>query len=92
MNRVEIENWLIALTNHKTKAKLSNQTKNHILYTFRIILKEAERERIVPFNCLATVEALANSAKERGVFSKDELGKLFPEDIDWRSTVASYNI
>jgi len=91
LNRVEIENWLINLEAHTKKdeeqkkdqvrKKLSNQTKNHILYTFRIILREAERERIIPFNCLGTVESLANNPKERGVFTKDELNKLFPEDI-----------
>ncbi|WP_422478551.1 tyrosine-type recombinase/integrase [Pleomorphochaeta sp. DL1XJH-081] len=82
LNRVEIENWLIGLTNHKSKTKLSNQTKNHILYTFRIVLKEAERERVIPINYLATVESLAINSKERGVFTKDELGKLFPDDIN----------
>ena len=94
LNRVEIENWLIGLLNHKipkaisnkealpVQKPLSNQTKNHILYTFRIILKEAERERIIPFNCLATVESMANSSKERGVFTKVELNLLFPEDIE----------
>lgn len=92
LNRVEIENWLINLKTHKKEGEeqnkeqvqknLSNQTKNHILYTFRIILREAERERIIPFNCLETVESLANKPKERGVFTKDELNLLFPEDIE----------
>jgi hypothetical protein len=34
INRVEVERWLIGLD-------LSNQTKNHILYTLRIILRDA---------------------------------------------------
>lgn len=91
LNRIEIENWLIDLNktvisekNKKkvvTKVPLSNQTKNHILYTFRIILREAERESLVPFNCLATVESLGGTAKSRDIFSKDELTKLFPADL-----------
>lgn len=60
---------------------LSNQTKNHILYTFRIILREAEREALIPYNCLATVESLGGIAKPRDIFTKDELAKLFPADL-----------
>ncbi|WP_321301542.1 site-specific integrase [uncultured Sphaerochaeta sp.] len=91
LNRIEIENWLIDLKKTvitekdkkkvTTKLPLSNQTKNHILYTFRIVLREAEREALVPFNCLATVESLGGSSKPRDIFSKDELAKLFPADL-----------
>ena len=91
LNRIEIENWLIDLKKSKvvgkdkdviaTRSPLSNQTKNHILYTFRIILREAEREAIVPLNCLASVESLSNSPRSRDIFSKVELSKLFPDDL-----------
>lgn len=94
LNRIEIENWLIdlmkvepskeiSLQSKKSVSKkiLSNQTKNHILYTFRIILREAEREALIPYNCLATVESLGGSAKPRDIFTKDELSKLFPADL-----------
>lgn len=89
-NRIEIENWLIDLTKSTSKEKVqkntpkvqsSNQTKNHILYTFRIVLREAEREALIPYNCLATVESLTVNAKPRDIFTKDELTKLFPADI-----------
>ena len=69
LNRVEIENWLVALKSIKTGKQLSNQTKNHILYAFRIVLREAERESIPPYNCLSIVESLAVHPKIRGVFS-----------------------
>ena len=45
------------------KIQLSNQTKNHILYTFRIVLREAEREALIPYNCLNTVESLTVKRK-----------------------------
>lgn len=70
LNRVEIENWLVSLKSIKTGEQLSNQTKNHILYAFRTILREAEREGIIPFNCLSTVESLAVQPKTRDVFSQ----------------------
>ncbi|WP_320130806.1 site-specific integrase [uncultured Sphaerochaeta sp.] len=81
LNRIEIENWLIELKKKGTKEQLTNQTKNHILYTFRIVLREAEREALVPYNCLATVESLGGTSKARDIFSKEELLKLFPTDI-----------
>jgi integrase len=80
-NRVEIENWLIDLNNQKTKKPLANQTRNHILYTFRIVLREAEREGLIPFNCLQSVEPMSPESKKRDVFTKDELKKLFPDDL-----------
>lgn len=88
LNRIEIENWIINLKRHQSDKNnkpvqtLSNQTKNHILYTFRIILREAEREQLIPINYLATVESLANTASERGVFTKNELNRLFPRDSE----------
>ena len=53
LNRVEIEYWLVALKSIKTGGPLSNQTKTHILYAFRIILREAERESIIAFRLLS---------------------------------------
>lgn len=61
---------------------MSNQTKNHILYAFRIVLREAERESIIPYNCLSIVESLAVQPKPRDVFYQAELKKLFPSDLE----------
>jgi integrase len=82
LNRVEIENWLVSLKGIKTQEALSNQTKNHILYAFRIVLRKAEREGIVPYNCISIVESLAVQPKQRDVFSQEELQKLFPSDLE----------
>lgn len=95
LNRVEIENWLVALKSKNTGEALSNQTKNHILYAFRTILREAEREGIIPYNCLSIVESLAVQPRTRDVFSQAELQKLFPSDIEaltkiWREEEYAY--
>lgn len=71
LNAVDIENWLIEL-------ELSGQTKNHILYSFKIIMKEIYRERIINYNPLATVEAVTIKAKKRDTLTLDEIKKLFP--------------
>lgn len=81
LNRVEIENWLVDLHGLKTGEQLSNQTKNHILFAFRIVMREAEREGLIPLNCLRLVEPLANHAKVRDIFTKEELQMLFPIDL-----------
>lgn len=81
LNRVEIENWLVDLHSIKTGEPLSNQTKNHILFAFRIVLREAEREGLITHNCLSLVEPLANNAKVRDIFTREELQMLFPLDL-----------
>ncbi len=83
INAVEIENWLLDLP-------LANNTKNHIIGTLRIILKEAEREDIIQFSPAAKVDSLAKNYKRRDIFSVDELNSLFPGNLDelkkiWRT-------
>lgn len=73
INPVEVENWLVSL-------QLANQTKNHILYTLGIVLREAKRERRIPFNPLADVESLGIRPKKPDTLSSKELEKLFPRD------------
>ena len=73
INPVDFENWLITLD-------LANGTKNSILYTLNIILKEAKREKLIKYNPLADVEPLANNYKRRDALSLEEVRKLFPDD------------
>lgn len=73
INPVEVENWLVSL-------KLANQTKNHILYTLGIVLREAKRERLIPFNPLSDVESLGIQPNQPDILSSAELEKLFPRD------------
>ncbi|MBA7579280.1 Tyrosine recombinase XerC [subsurface metagenome] len=72
INQVAVERWLISL-------ELSNQTKNHILYSFRIILKDAELSGRIPANPLEKVEPMGKDARRRDVFSIEELRLLFPK-------------
>lgn len=74
INPVEIENWLLDLP-------LANNTKNHIIGTLGIILKEAERENIIQYSPVTKVDSLAKNYKRRDIFSIDELNKLFPGDL-----------
>ena len=73
INPVEVENWLISLT-------LSNQTKNHILYSFNIIMKEAARELIIKFNPLQNVEPMSRDYIKRDILEPKEIKLLFPTD------------
>jgi hypothetical protein len=69
IKRITVENWLVNLP-------LANQTKNQILYTFRILLSEAEMEELIPRNPLDKVEALGDTSKTRDVFTIDEYKML----------------
>lgn len=80
LNRIEIENWLIGLKKEPTGKPLSNQTKNHILVTFRTVLREMQREGIVQYNCLADTEGFIDDSKPRDIFTKQDIQLLFPDD------------
>jgi integrase len=73
-NPVKFERWLLSLD-------LSNSTRNQILYTASIILKEAKREGLLKYNPLADAEPLSVSAdrQQKEVLSPEELSVMFPE-------------
>ncbi|MFZ7131968.1 MAG: tyrosine-type recombinase/integrase [Eubacteriales bacterium] len=72
----EVRNWLITL-------KIANQTKNHILFSFRIILREAEDEGLVKHNPIEKLQPFGlKSKKERDIFSLNDLKLLFPPLIE----------
>jgi integrase len=71
LSKAEIEKWLISLP-------LSNQTRNHILYTFRIVLRDAVDSGAAPYSVLERVEPFGKDFRARDVFSAAELRKLFP--------------
>ena len=73
INAVEVENWLVGLDR-------ANQTKNHLLYTLNIILKEAKRQKVITVNPLDDVEPMAKQYRPRDVFTPAELRALFPGD------------
>lgn len=72
-NPIKVENWLLSL-------ELSNQTKNHILDTINIVLREAKREKVIATNPLVDIERMANTYRKRDTLTLEELGLLFPRN------------
>jgi integrase len=72
LTRPAIETWLIGLP-------LANQTRMHILYAFRVVLREAVDEKVLQASPLERVESLGRTSRERDVFSVAELRILFPQ-------------
>ena len=71
ITRPAIERWLLGL-------QLANQTKNHMLYTFRIVLREAAAEGLLAVSPLETTEPFARNPRRRDILTLSELRKLFP--------------
>lgn len=67
-----IEKWLVSLP-------LAPQTVNHILYSFRKVLREAKRDKLIRENPLQEPEPLKKNHKVRDAFGMDELRLLFPK-------------
>lgn len=68
---VEVEDWLL-------EVKVSNSTRNTIIETFSIILREAKRNRLIL--SVPEFERFARNGKRKDTFNEEELAKLFPED------------
>lgn len=76
ITRGAVEKWLMGLD-------LANQTRNHVLFSFRIVLREAEAQGIIGSNPLEKLDPFAVNAKTtraRDTLSMEELRALFPED------------
>ena len=75
IRRSEVEDWLASLP------AIAQQTKKHILYTFRIVLDEAERKGVIVGNPLRRMIRFGGGHKRRDPFTHDDLLRLFPPDI-----------
>jgi integrase len=73
LTRPAIENWLVGLD-------LANQTKNHIMYSLRIVLREARAEKLIRDNPLQETEPLGKNPKRRDALTLAELRLLFPAE------------
>lgn len=74
LGRLEIEDWLTSLPR-------SNSTKNQIMYSFRIVLRDAEAAGLVSTNVLDKAERFGDGdQKTRDAFTMDELKTLFPDE------------
>ncbi len=73
LTRPMIERFLVDLDR-------SCQTRNHMLYTLKTVLAEAEAEGLIARNPLEHAEPLGKrQARKRDVFSLEELAALFPQ-------------
>ena len=66
-----IERWLLGLD-------LANQTKNHMLYTFRIVLREAAADGLIAESPLATTEPFARNPRRRDILTLPGAAQAFP--------------
>ena len=69
----EVDDWILSL-------ELANSTKNSMLDTFRLVLKEAARRKIIERNPIDDIERMADRYVPTDVFTLEELKKLFPRD------------
>jgi len=70
---VDFEDWWITLP-------VSNQTKNHILYTMRIILDDAEMRELIDRNPIRHIQRMKDDHRPRDVLTPEEINRLFPSD------------
>lgn len=58
------------------QGKLSNATVKRVVQSMSVPLKEATRKKWIAHNPMDGVEAIANSYKERGIYSIEEIHKI----------------
>jgi len=73
LTAVNIEDWLVSLP-------LANQTRNHILYSLSIVLREAKRDGIIDRNPAEDVEPMGGDSRPTSALTDDELSALFPAE------------
>ena len=72
ITKKEVWNWLSSI-------KRLKQTRNHILFTFRIPLRETEEQELILFNPLEKVRHFVTKNKlVRDIFTSEDLKLLFP--------------
>jgi integrase len=67
--------------------ELSNQTKNHILSTLSILMKEAQRQELIDRNPLECFEPFVNNHKKRDILTETEERTLFPSSPEEAVTI-----
>jgi integrase len=72
---VVIERWLAGIPR-------ANQTRNHLLNTLRIVLRDARRSGLVQHNAAEEVEPMGRTYRHRDALTLAELQALFPRSRD----------
>jgi len=78
----QIDDWLLELDKSKKNTTLSDNTKNKILFCFRIVLDEAENLGFIKDNPARKVTPITERSNSREIFSTDEIRTLFPINLD----------
>ena len=76
-----IENWYIDLRNKKNNEQLSSGSKMHILKTLSIIIDEAIRLNLLPYNPCDKVERINVTYKTKKIFTQEMYDIMFPDNI-----------
>jgi integrase len=82
----EIEGWLLAMSKKKTKLKngdekgLNTNTINLVFATFKLMMKEAVRLKLLKENPCGEVKDLKEEEAKREILTVGEARKLFPPD------------
>ena len=81
----QIEKWLpVVKPVQKNKKTLSNETRNKILVTFRLVMDEVKKLGFRDDNPAKDVKLMSANAQEREALSPAITSALFPEDLDRR--------
>lgn len=78
ISAIEIEDWYCSLKGVNSKKLLSSNTRSSILLCMTAILNEAVRLKLIPTNPCTNVTRLKIRAKEKKIFSEQELSIMFP--------------
>jgi integrase len=97
INETMVDNWFIGLLDKVGRhgKTLSRATANHCLKAFRIILAEAERDQLIPFNPAEKVSSFEEDSSEKDVYKIDEIRRLFhPDNFKelWKGDLRQYTI
>jgi len=92
-----IEDWFLSLPEKKGihGKPLSHSTANHCLKALRIMLNEAVRKHRMRYNPALSIEPLENDSPEKGIFTIDEIRKLFSSENFkelWQGDLLHYTI
>ena len=79
---IEIEDWYISLMSFADPTKeLSDNSKIKVLETFKYVMHEAKRKRLITVNPCDDVQRITQVNAERKPFTMEEIQRMFPADI-----------
>lgn len=78
INARTIDNWFLDLEESKKNTTLSDNSKNKILFCFRIVLDEAENQGVIKENPARKVTPITERSSKREIFTNEEIQQLFP--------------